>query len=194
MDAMLRAELGVESVAAAIEAKAVQMANAEDVTAATTRAETMATLAESKPRTEEGTFAKADKPSGDVITTRRTGRGTSSEYLVRRLKRDAANPSATNHDRAKDALVKLQSGTITSARAAGIAGGIVRVPTALETILRLLPRLDRAGARADREMATGYLLTGGGRSSSSEITRRGSRPKSSPAHDRPSRPVAFRRD
>jgi hypothetical protein len=46
-----------------------------------------------------------------------------AEYIVRRLKRDAANPAALNHAQAKDALAKLQAGTIVSARAAGIAVG-----------------------------------------------------------------------
>ncbi len=50
--------------------------------------------------------------------------GTSAEYLVRRLKRDA--PEIAEYP---------------SARAAGIAAGIVKVPTPLEQIRRLLPRL-----------------------------------------------------
>jgi hypothetical protein len=39
----------------------------------------------------------------------------------------------------------LEARKYPSARAAGIAAGIVRVPTPLETILRLLPRLDGRG-------------------------------------------------
>jgi hypothetical protein len=66
-------------------------------------------------------------------------------YLVRRLKRDAANPAAPNHAQAKDALAKLQAGTIVSARAAGIAAGIVRVPTPLDLLRR---RPLRRSARA----------------------------------------------
>ena len=146
MDAMLRVELGVESVEAArIIKTAQQMANDEGTPEATTRAQTMATVAESKMRTEEGTFAKDDKPSGDNVTTRLPPRGNHAEYIVRRLKRDAANPAAPNHAQAKDALVKLQAGTIISARAAGIAAGIVRVPTPLD-LLRRRPLRRRARA------------------------------------------------
>jgi hypothetical protein len=56
--------------------------------------------------------------------------GTQAEYLVRRLKRDAP-----------EIAEKLARGEYPSARAAGIAAGIVKVPTALEQIRRLLPRL-----------------------------------------------------
>ncbi len=56
--------------------------------------------------------------------------GTSAEYLVRRLKRDAP-----------EIAERLARGEFPSARAAGIAAGIVKVPTPLEQIRRLLPRL-----------------------------------------------------
>lgn len=63
--------------------------------------------------------------------------GTSMTYLLRRLKRDAQSESSPNHEQAKEALAKIESGEITSARQAGIHAGIVRVPTVLEQLRRL---------------------------------------------------------
>ena len=63
------------------------------------------------------------KETGDDIT--RLERGTSASYLVRRLKRDAPEIAAA-----------LARGEYPSARAAAIAAGIVRVPTALGTLRR----------------------------------------------------------
>ena len=69
-----------------------------------------------------------------VGNTLNPGHGsTNVPYLVRRLKRD--HP---------EIIADLIAGKYRSARAAGIAAGIVRVPTPLQVILRLLPRLDAA--------------------------------------------------
>jgi hypothetical protein len=134
MDAMLRAELGVESVAAAIEAKAVQMANNAEIPPLLGGDDLKEARAEAghlggRPKMAQLMAVDQDVTPmvgprvnlhDDIIkVTPRQRQGTSSEYLVRRLKCDAADESAPNHAQAKDALAKLQSGTITSARAAG---------------------------------------------------------------------------
>ena len=58
--------------------------------------------------------------------------GNSIPYLVRRLKRDAPHIA--------DALGR---GEYPSARAAGIAAGIVKVPTPKEQVSKLIPKLDK---------------------------------------------------
>jgi hypothetical protein len=71
------------------------------------------------------------KEQGNNVTL--PERGNKAEYLVRRLKRDRP-----------DIAADLAAGKYPSARAAAIAAGIVTVPTPLEQVLRLLPKLSRA--------------------------------------------------
>ncbi len=61
-------------------------------------------------------------PNGDIVTI--TERGNSAEYLRRRLKRDAP------------ALWEDVVSGVKSARAAAIEAGIVKVPTALDRLLK----------------------------------------------------------
>jgi hypothetical protein len=80
---------------------------------------------------------KDGENSGDNIKAVSQPHGSNSAaYLVRRLKRDAPEIAEA-----------LARGEYPSARAAGIAAGIVKVATALEQILRLLPRLTQAERR-----------------------------------------------
>jgi hypothetical protein len=75
---------------------------------------------------------------GDKSTLK--GRGsTSAEYLVRRLKRDRP-----------DIAKALADGEYKSARAAGIAAGIVKVPSPLEQAKRAAAKLSAADLRAFR--------------------------------------------
>jgi hypothetical protein len=60
--------------------------------------------------------------------------GNHASYIVRRLKRDSLAIAAD-----------LAAGKYPSARAAGIAAGIVKVPTPLDLVKKLLPKLDEAG-------------------------------------------------
>lgn len=64
-----------------------------------------------------------------------------AEYLIKRIKRDALDPSAPNHARAASALSRLQAGEITSARRAAIETGIVKVPTLVQQAAKLLKKL-----------------------------------------------------
>ena len=118
---MIRAELGVESVAAAIEAKAVQMANAKEVTEAGEHggAREGAGRPAQRMADDDNLPPPPDpppQPKNQVANGHLNKLGSNSaKRIVRRLKCDAANASAPNHAQAKDALAKLQSGTITSA-------------------------------------------------------------------------------
>lgn len=69
----------------------------------------------------------------DNITPTDPRRGTSAEYLVRRLKRDA--PAIAE---------ELARGELPSARAAAIKAGIVKVPTMVERAFRLVERMTPA--------------------------------------------------
>lgn len=60
-------------------------------------------------------------------------RGTDAAYLVRRLKRD--------HPEIAEALAR---GEFKSARAAAIAAGIVKTPSLLERLLKLIPKLTQS--------------------------------------------------
>jgi hypothetical protein len=76
---------------------------------------------------------RGNKKASDNVTSFIDDRGNTASYLVRRLKRD--NP---------DVAQALARGEYKSARAAGIATGIVKVPTALEVaagIVRRWPRM-----------------------------------------------------
>jgi hypothetical protein len=69
---------------------------------------------------------------GDNVTLNQPRRGNRMDYIIGRLKRDAAtNPKA------QEALDGIAAGTVRSARQAGILAGIVRVPTALDLLRRL---------------------------------------------------------
>lgn len=96
------------------------------------------------PTTPEGNANGTNQHSGpDNIrpTLLATGYGTSAEYLVRRLKRDAPEIAAA-----------LGRGEYRSARAAAIAAGIKRVPTALEACLHAWRKLTPEERQRFREM------------------------------------------
>lgn len=78
---------------------------------------------------------------GSDATLKNRDRG--AEYLIRRLKRDAQDEDAPNHQQAAEALVGLQRGEIPSARQAAIRAGIVRVPTLLELAKRAVRKMDK---------------------------------------------------
>jgi hypothetical protein len=87
-------------------------------------------------------------------------RGNHMDYILARLKRDAAtNPKA------QEALDGIRDGSITSARQAGIHAGIVRVPTTLDRLRALwksaTPDERAAFAQGERE-ALRRLLGGAG--------------------------------
>jgi hypothetical protein len=73
-----------------------------------------------------------------------TSGGTSTEYLVRRLKRD--------HPKIAKALAR---GEYASARAAGIAAGIVRVPTPSE----LMQRAWKKASKDERKSFSEWIFT-----------------------------------
>lgn len=145
LDAMLLAEIGRTA-----EQSIKDMANNPEVPPMTTLAEAMKEVAAIKPRAEDGTFEKREEPSGVMNTARTdTVRGsTNAEYLVRRLKRDAAERKAPNHKQAKVALAKLQSGELKSARAAAIAAGIIRVPSVGEVARKAVRKLTDEGRQS----------------------------------------------
>lgn len=143
LDEMLKVELGVSSAEEATRTKAQMLASDPEVKPSLTHADAMAKASESKPRGEDGAFVKVDDPSGDNVTAR-PGRGNSTNYLIRRLKRDAENPSCPHQSRAVEALEKLRTGEITSARAAGVHAGIVRAFTPLDALRRAWGRADEA--------------------------------------------------
>jgi hypothetical protein len=102
------------------------------------KARTVAELAadpEVKPLAEPNTTGR-NNPTVDNINGRPTG--TSVSCLVRRLKRDAP-----------DTAKALARGEYPSARAAGIAAGIVKVPTPLEAARKACAKLS---ARERREL------------------------------------------
>lgn len=131
--------------------KAQELARNEEVKPMPTLAEAMQDVAEKKPRGESGQFTKQEPvqeeieqgntPSGAIGTARMKRGSNHAEYLVRRLKRDALDPSAPNHARAEAALSRLQAGEITSARRAAIEAGIVKVPTPSQQAAKLLKKL-----------------------------------------------------
>lgn len=80
-----------------------------------------------KPLAEHGTNQHA---GGRANSTSSTHGSTDANYLVRRLKRDRPKIAAA-----------LARGEFPSARAAGIAAGFVKVPSALAQIRKLWLRL-----------------------------------------------------
>lgn len=120
---MLAAELGVESLEAARRAKtAQQMANDETLPPLLGGDDLKDARAEGgqlggRPKAAESVaddgIVSPVHPTNnldyDVIKVK-PRQGNQASYLVRRLKRDAANESAPNHARARDALSRLQSG------------------------------------------------------------------------------------
>jgi hypothetical protein len=94
-------------------------------------------VASGQARGKNGTFTtptliQDGSTVGDNGTNGKKRGSNRAEYLIRRLKRDAAIEDATNHQQAQETFADLQSGEFRSARQAGIHAGIVRVPTALE--------------------------------------------------------------
>jgi hypothetical protein len=73
--------------------------------------------------------------------------GTAASYLVRRLKRDAP-----------DIAEALANGEYKSARSAGIAAGIVKVPTPLEAAMKAVKKLNAAEIKLRAERKCGELL------------------------------------
>lgn len=125
---MFLAELGVTPEEATAHKTAQQMANDPEIPPQPTLAEAMA-----GNRNAVQVAGEKEENSGANVTAVLTPpRGNRSEYLIRRLKRDAARADAPNHDQAALALGRLQRGEITSARRAAIEAGIVHVPTLLE--------------------------------------------------------------
>ena len=84
--------------------------------------------------------AEAKSKPNNQVDNIRLNFGTSAAYIVGRLKRDRP-----------DIYERLERGGFRSARAAGIAAGIVRVPTPFEQIVRLLPKLSDDERQALRE-------------------------------------------
>lgn len=80
--------------------------------------------------------------SGGRPSLRRSTYGYTMEYIISRLKRDAANPLASNYKKAREALEKIRSGEIRSARQAGIYAGIVKVPTAVVQVRRIVAKAE----------------------------------------------------
>lgn len=112
MEALLCAELGVDGKEQAKLNKSQQMAGDDGV--------------EAMPA--HGELGNGRKSRGANSTSTRGS--THAATIIRRLKRD--------HDNIAKALAR---GEYPSARAAGIAAGIVPNPTPLEKILKLLPKL-----------------------------------------------------
>lgn len=75
-------------------------------------------------------------PSGDIITSNATGKGTSADYLTARLKRD--------HD---EIFQRLAAGEFPSVRQAAIAAGIVKVPSVLATLRKAWAKATDADRR-----------------------------------------------
>lgn len=125
----------------------------------------MKEVAASKVRDPDGQFApeqdlpssgeEEENPSDDNISTRKEY-GTSAEYLIARVKRDAANPEAPNHARAVEAVEGIRAGTIKSARQAAIHAGIVRVPSLYEQAQRVVLKM----AREDQEQLADWIRAG----------------------------------
>lgn len=105
-------------------------AKLEEATAERNKAQAEAADPKVPPLAAPGTLNQHNR-AVDIVNSRPSG--NSIPYLVSRLKRD--------HPQIADALARKE---YPSARAAGIAAGIVKVPTPLETILRLVRRLTRA--------------------------------------------------
>ena len=76
------------------------------------------------------------KPTGDIITSNETGKGTSAAYLTARLKRD--------HDAI---FQRLAAGEFTSVRQAAIAAGIVKVPSVLDQLRKIWAKATEADRR-----------------------------------------------
>jgi hypothetical protein len=83
----------------------------------------VAPLAEPGNPTGNNQYSGGEESLSDKGSSR--GYGTSAEYLVRRLKRDAPEVAQA-----------LARGEYPSARAAGVAAGIVKLPTALDELRR----------------------------------------------------------
>jgi hypothetical protein len=99
LDAMLRAEVGMP-------ARAVR----KQIVEASERAKAL----DGKTVRKHGRPSLLDEAKGDVITFNETGRGTSAEYLTRRIARD--HP---------DVLSRMQAGEFRSVRAAALEAGII---------------------------------------------------------------------
>jgi hypothetical protein len=84
-----------------------------------------------------GPATEQERAIGSVTTN--MGRG--SDYLTARIARD--HP---------DVLKRMRAGEFPSVRRAAIEAGIVKVPTPLDTIKRLLPRLSRPEQRELRRL------------------------------------------
>lgn len=90
-----------------------------------------------RPGAPEGSrnnpMGRAGKTNCVINTISKKGHGsTNTPYLTARLKRD--NP---------EILEKYKQGEFPSVRQAAIAAGIVNVPTALERVFKLLPKLSK---------------------------------------------------
>lgn len=72
-------------------------------------------------------------------------RGNHADYLTARIARDRP-----------DILERMQAGEFSSVRAAAIEAGIVKVPTTLERVMKLLPKLNDDELRQVHEAAECY--------------------------------------
>jgi hypothetical protein len=125
LDALLRAEIG-RGLEEANRTKAQQLAADPEVKEQPTRSEAM----------KGNQNAKKEKENSRSDRTTDSPRGETASYLVRRLKRD--------HPEINDALAR---GEYKSARAAGIAAGIVKEPTTWEKVLKAVAKLSAAEKR-----------------------------------------------
>lgn len=120
------------------EAKTALQEHLEEVEAAKTHQEAIAM----QTRGEDGrvgsvpVVANSHNGKPDRTPTNKLS-STSQQRILSRLKRDASTPDAPNHEKAKEAVEKIQSGEWKSARKAGIHAGIVRVPNVLEQLRKL---------------------------------------------------------
>lgn len=92
------------------------------------QAQEMAADAAVTPLTAHGAIGRGRDRDDNIIS--KSGQGTSAEYLVRRLKRDAPEIAAA-----------LGRGEYRSARAAAIAAGIIRVPTLTDMARRIYRKM-----------------------------------------------------
>jgi hypothetical protein len=95
----------------------------------------------SKPQAARGEVGKG-RPADRCSNATSIGRG--ADYLTARIARDRP-----------DILERMKAGEFKSARAAGIAAGIVKVPTRLEVTQRAFGRLTPAERRAFRTWLAG---------------------------------------
>lgn len=117
LDSMLRAEIGMP-------AKAVMVRIRE----AAERAKAL----EGKTVRQRGRPPKAEAENGDVITINETAKGTSADYLTRRIARD--HP---------EIFERLKAGEYQSARAAALDAGIVKRTVAIRVDPQAAARIIR---------------------------------------------------